>query len=242
MTKSRFALWFSLVALVAPLQAVSQSATQASASSDVPHPDMLVVPTCPVGGSKEFTKNLQIIYFPGQSNAITNPQSLTLRLVFNGRSWRANDRTVGFERREDGGWRASVPLAFQWVYAIWYVRDDLSGHRDDNHGHYWDAAFCDDNGKKLSEAIRYQAEGYAGSIFSDDIKRTADYDRAISIVEGSEVAHTGFSYMTTGSTSSGDKTSNSERPRTGQGNRERIDTACGWCGLPATNDYVPNCV
>jgi tetratricopeptide (TPR) repeat protein len=90
------------------------------------------------------------------------------------------------KRREDGSWRASVPLAFQWVYAIWYVRDDLSGQRDDNHGHYWDAVFCDDNGKKLSEGIRYQAEGYAGSIFSDDIKRTADYDRAISIAEGSE--------------------------------------------------------
>jgi thiol-disulfide isomerase/thioredoxin len=79
-----------------------------------------------------------------------------------------------------------VPLAFQWVYAIWQVRDDLSGQRDDNHGHYWDAVFCDDNRKKLSEGIRYQAEGYAGSILSDDIKRTAEYDRAISIVEGSE--------------------------------------------------------
>jgi hypothetical protein len=186
MTKSRFALSLSLVALVVPPHAVSHSATQTSARSDVPHSDMLVVPTCPVGGSKKFTKNLQIIYFPGQGNAITNPQSLTLRLVFNGRSWRDNDRTIGFERREYGSWRAGVPLASQWVYAIWYVRDGLSGLRDDNHGHYWDAVFCDDNGKKLSEGIRYQAEGYAGSIFSDDIKRTADYDRAISIAEGSE--------------------------------------------------------
>jgi tetratricopeptide (TPR) repeat protein len=186
MTKSRFALWLSVVALVVTPRSVSHSATQTSATSDVPHSDMLVVPTCPVSGSKEFANNLQIIYFPGQGNAITNPQSLTLRLVFNGRSWRDNDRTIGFERREDGSWRASVPLAFQWVYAIWYVRDDLSGQRDDNHGHYWDAVFCDDNGKKLSEGTRYKAEGYAGSIFSDDIKRTADYDRAISIVEGSE--------------------------------------------------------
>jgi hypothetical protein len=46
--------------------------------------------------------------------------------------------------------------------------------------------FCDDNGKKLSQGIRYQAEGYAGSIFSNDIKRAADYDRAISTIEESE--------------------------------------------------------
>jgi serine/threonine protein kinase len=29
-------------------------------------------------------------------------------------------------------------------------------------------------------------QGYAGSIFGDDIKRTTDYNRAISITEGSE--------------------------------------------------------
>jgi len=139
-----------------------------------------------VGGGQQFTKNLQIVYLSANLGAIKNPQSLTLRLVFNGRSWRDNDRTAPFQRRDDGSWQASVPLASQWVYAIWYVRDELTGQRDDNRGRYWEVVFCDDNGKKLSQGIRYQAEGYAGSIFSDDIKRTADYDRAISIVEGSE--------------------------------------------------------
>jgi hypothetical protein len=92
---------------------------------------MLTVPACPVGGSEQFTKNLQINYLPGDSGAIQNPQSLTLRLVFNGRSWRDNDQTVVFQRRDDGSWQASVPLSFQWVYAIWYVRDEASGERDD---------------------------------------------------------------------------------------------------------------
>jgi thiol-disulfide isomerase/thioredoxin/tetratricopeptide (TPR) repeat protein len=192
MTKSRFALCFFLVALAAPLQAVSQSATQASASSDVPHPDMLVVPACPVGGSQQFTKNLQIVYLPANPGAIKNPQSLTLRLVFNGSSWRDHDRTAPFQRKDDGSWQASVPLAFQWVYAIWYVRDELTGQRDDNRGRYWDVVFCDDKGKKLSQGIRYQAEGYAGSIFSDDIKRATDYDRAISAIEQSEAGPHGI--------------------------------------------------
>jgi hypothetical protein len=102
---------------------------------------------------------LQVIYFPGQSNAITNAKSLTLRLVFNGHSWRDNERTVGFEHREDGSWRASVPLAFQWVYAIWYARDEVTGQRDDNHGHYWDAVFCDDNGEKAERRDSLSSRG-----------------------------------------------------------------------------------
>ncbi len=192
MTKSGFALSLSISIVLLSLPALLQDADRTSAASDPSHSEMRIVPACPVGGSEQFTKNLQIIYFPDEGGAIRNPQSLTLRLVFNGRSWRDNDRTVGFQRRDDGSWQASVPLAFQWVYAIWYVRDEAGGQRDDNDGRYWDLVFCDTNGKKLSEGIRYQAGGHAGSIFSDDIKRATDYDQAISIIEQSEAGAHGM--------------------------------------------------
>jgi hypothetical protein len=186
MSKFMFALGFCMALLLYALHAVSQSAPQGGAGSDVSRPYMVVVPACPVGHTQEYTKELEIDYFPSREGAaITNPQSLTLRLVFNGRSWRDNDRTVTFSRKDGASWRATIPLALQWVYAIWYVRDDATSQRDDNHGQYWDVVFCGENGKKLSDGIRYQAEGYAGSIFSEDIKRTADYQRAISTLEGS---------------------------------------------------------
>jgi thiol-disulfide isomerase/thioredoxin len=178
-----------------PAQLFAEGANHTTGSSDASHSQMLTVPACPVGGSQQFTKNLQITYFADQGGAIKNPQSLTLRLVFNGRSWRDNERTVAFQHGSDGSWQANVPLAFQWVYAIWYVRDEASGQRDDNDGRYWDLVFCDANGKNLSDGIRYQSEGYAGSIFSDDIKRATDYDRAIAIIEQSEAgAHGSLLY------------------------------------------------
>jgi hypothetical protein len=192
MTKSRFASCLSIFIFLLSLPALSQNADLTSAASDPSHSEVRVVPACPVGGSQQFTKNLQIIYFPDQGGAIQNSQSLTLRLVFNGRSWSDNDRSVDFRHTDDGSWRVSVPLSSQWVYAIWYVRDEASGQRDDNHGRYWDSVFCNGNGKKLAEGIRYQAEGYAGSIFSDDIKRATDYDRAISIIEQSEAGTHGI--------------------------------------------------
>ena len=187
-----FTAALALLLLAIPAQLFAKGANHTTGASDTSHSEMLVVPACPVGGSQQFTNNLQIVYLPANLGAIKNPQSLTLRLVFNGRSWRDNDRTAAFQRRDDGSWQASVPLAFQWVYAIWYVRDEVSGQRDDNDGHYWDAVFCDANGKKLSEGTRYQAEGYAGSIFSDDIKRATDYDRAISTIEQSEAGAHGI--------------------------------------------------
>jgi thiol-disulfide isomerase/thioredoxin len=192
MTKSRFALWLSIFIVLLSLPALSQDAHRTNAASDSSPSEMLVVPACPVGGSQQLTKNLQIVYLPANLGAIKNPQSLTLRLVFNGRSWRDNDRTIPFQRKDDGSWQASVPLSFQWVYAIWYVRDEVSGQRDDNDGRYWDSVFCDIKGKKLGEGIRYQAQGYAGSIFSDDIKRATDYDRAIAVIEQSEAGARGI--------------------------------------------------
>lgn len=182
----------ALLLLAIPAQLFASGARHTTGASDTSHSEMLTLPNCPVGGSQQFTKNLPFTYVPGKDGAIQDPQSLSLRLVFNGRSWRNNDRTVAFQRRHDGGWQASVPLSFQWVYAIWYVRDEVSGQRDDNHGRYWDSVFCDVNGKNLGEGIRYQAKGYAGSIFSDDIKRATDYDRAISIIEQSETGAHGI--------------------------------------------------
>lgn len=119
MTKSGLALSLSVSIVLLSLPALSQGADRKSAASHASQSEMLTVPTCPAGGSQQFTRNLQIIYVPGEGGAIQNPQSLTLRLVFNGRSWRDNDRTVAFQRRDDRSWQASVPLSFQWVYAIW---------------------------------------------------------------------------------------------------------------------------
>jgi hypothetical protein len=192
MTKSRLALWLSIFIALLSLPALSQDAHRITAASDSSSSEMLVVPACPVGGSQQFTKNLQIAYLPANLGALKNAQSLTLRPVCNGRSWRDNDRTVPLRRRDDGSWQASVPLASQWVYAIWYVRDEVTGQWDDDQGRYWDAVFCDDNGKRLTQGIGYQAEGYAGAIFSDDIKRATDYDRAISAIEQSEAGAQGI--------------------------------------------------
>lgn len=157
---------------------------QTKAASIISSP-VVVAPACPIiSVASAQTKTLSISYYPSNAKAvIKNPGSLTLRLVFNGPSWRDNDRSLPFQHQKDGSWLAAVPLSPSLDYAIWYVRDDNTGKRDDNNGQYWDLVFCDANGKQLTEGVRDQAEGYAGSIFSDDIKRAADYDRAIYVIE-----------------------------------------------------------
>ena len=50
-----------------PAQLFAEAAKHASRSSDPSHSQMLTVPACPVGGSEQFTKNLQINYLPGKA-------------------------------------------------------------------------------------------------------------------------------------------------------------------------------
>jgi thiol-disulfide isomerase/thioredoxin len=165
-------------------QADAQADSKAIPGSEASEPAMVVIAACPiVSGPGKNTKELEIDYYPSRpAAAIKDPRSLTLRLAFDNPYTRDKDRTVAFERQKNGGWKAIVPLAWQ-NYAIWYVRDDSIGQRDDNNGQYWDLVFCDETGKKLSEGIRHQAEGYAGAIFSDDLKRPTDYEHAIAILE-----------------------------------------------------------
>ena len=150
-----------------------------------------ILPECPVVDSSvaspgNVTKAVRIDYYPSSSGAsMKNPTQLTLRLAFNGADWRNNNRTLPFQKQGDGSWRVIVPINTSWSYAVWYVRDDTNGQRDDNHGQYWDFSLCGVDGKKRPDAVRYQARSYLGSILADDIRRTVDYDRAISIIEAS---------------------------------------------------------
>lgn len=165
-------------------QADAQSASKSTPSSEASESPMAVVPACPVVSDPgKSTNALEIDYFPSRPEAaIKDPHSLTLRLVFDSPLTRDKDRTMAFERQEDGSWKALVSLVRQ-SYAIWYVSDDSTGQRDNNHGQYWDLVFCDGDGRKLNEGFRYQAEGYAGAIFSDDVKRPTDLGHAIAILD-----------------------------------------------------------
>lgn len=167
---------------------VSLSQTTAPSSEAAP---IITVPSCPLEGFSQSrgvrsTSELRVGYYPSNPNAsIKNPTALTLRLAFNGGKSPDNDRTISFQKMNDGSWQAFVALRTAVVYAIWYVRDDTTGTRDDNHGKYWDLAFCGPNGKKRADAIRYQVRTYSGSALADDIKRSADYEHAISVIETS---------------------------------------------------------
>lgn len=172
----------TVFALTCRLECIAQPRPQTALSSEKPAPALIVAPACPDPSDPQ----LEISYFPSSGEAtIKNAQSLTLRLVFNNGFTPAGNRTIAFQSQQSGVWKAVVPLVppGQANYAIWYVRDDSTGQRDDNHGHYWDLVFCDAGGKKLTSGVRNQAIGYQGTIFSDDIKRPPDYDRAIAILE-----------------------------------------------------------
>jgi thiol-disulfide isomerase/thioredoxin len=175
-------IWAASV-LSLPPQARAQALLKLALDVKVSEPAMVAVPACPIVDAGKSTKELQIDYFPSRPGAaIRDPHSLTLRLVFNTPNTLHSDRTISFNRQKDGSWRAIVPLLPRHNYAIWYVRDSSTGQRDDNNGRYWDLVFCDQAGKKLNDGIHAQAEGYAGAIFSDDLKRSADYQRALSIL------------------------------------------------------------
>jgi len=178
-----------------PSQADALADSKAIPGSEASEPAIVVIPACPIvsGPGKQ---DLEIDYYPSRSGAaIKDPHSLTLRLMFDNPDTEDNDRTVAFERQNNGSWRAIVPLAWH-KYAIWYVRDDGTGQRDDNNGQYWDLVFCDGTGKRLNEGIRDQAAGYAGALFSDDLKRPTDYERAIAILEANiDIADDGSSRL-----------------------------------------------
>ncbi|HKF21873.1 MAG TPA: redoxin domain-containing protein [Candidatus Angelobacter sp.] len=162
----------------------AQQARQALPNSETSGPILTAVPACPISASARPNQMLQINYFPSRPGAlIPHPRGLSLRLVFDGPFFRDNQRTVPFDRQSDGSWKATVPLEQQWhIYAIWYVRDE-DGKRDDNHGQYWDLVFCDADGKRNKDGVRSQVQGYMGAIFANDLKRTADYDTTIRILE-----------------------------------------------------------
>jgi thiol-disulfide isomerase/thioredoxin len=192
MTKSRLHLGSFAVVLFCLMQPMSLAAL---GNSTEPSSQSYLVfsPPCPVGQFQQFTRQMAVEYFPDRSGAaIKNPQSLTLRIAFNGPNWPNNTRTIAFQRGAGDVWKATVPLTQMWDYAIWYVRDDLTKQRDDNHGQYWDVVFCDPAGKPLNFGIADRAQGYSGSIFSDDIKRKADYNRAISVIEKSGQGFSGL--------------------------------------------------
>ena len=178
-----------------PSQADAQADSKAFPGSEASEPAMVVIPACPIvsGPGKQ---ELEIDYYPSRPGAaIKDPRLLTLRLVFDNPYTTDNDRTVAFERQNNGSWRAIVPLRWQ-KYAIWYVRDDSTGQRDDNNGQYWDLVFCDGSGKRLNEGIRDQAAGYAGATFSDDLKRPTDDERAIAILAANiDIADDGSSRL-----------------------------------------------
>lgn len=150
---------------------------------------IVTVPECPIEGylwtaDVMPSRELRISYYPSSPEAsIKRPTSPILRLTFNDGESPDDDRTIPFQKINDRTWQAVVPLTTTAIYAIWYVRDDATGVRDDNHGKYWDLAFCGQDGRKMADAVRYQVRTYAGSIVADDIKRGADYIRAISLIE-----------------------------------------------------------
>jgi thiol-disulfide isomerase/thioredoxin len=189
MRKAFFSLILGLSmaqALVVDSRADAQSTSKAAANSEGSKPVLTVVPNCPIQSVPEkSTKTMEIEYFPSRpGGAIRDPHSLTLRLAFDSPYTPDKDRTIAFERQNDGRWKATVPV-MQRFYAIWYVRDETTGQRDDNHGQYWDLVFCAGDGRKLDHGVLLQAQGYAGAIFSADIKRPTDYERAIEVLESS---------------------------------------------------------
>ena len=155
---------------------------------------VLVDPVCPVSSlyARPFpnaTKEMRVLYFPAAKEAkLKNPESLTLNVGFNmpsraDRPIIPDTRKIPFRRSGDY-WEAIVPLEKQHTaYAIFAVQDDKSGNVDDNNGQLWDVVFCDPVGKKDTNGVLHQAQSYTDASWSPTLRRTKDYNKAISILE-----------------------------------------------------------
>jgi tetratricopeptide (TPR) repeat protein len=163
-------------------------------SEPAPRWTLLIDPVCPVSSfySRPFpnaTKDLRVLYFPSAKEAkLKNPESLSLNVGFN--SPRLPDHPISAESavipftRKENYWEAVVSLEKRrMVYAILAVQDDKSDAVDDNNGEFWDVVFCDPIGQKDANAVRHQAQSYAGGTWSPKLGRKTDYNKAVAILE-----------------------------------------------------------
>ncbi len=148
----------------------------------------LTDPACPVTGYQApapATKEIRVLYFPmGLGATIKKPKLPVLHLVFDNGFGQDDNQTLPFIGREDGVWLATVALRDRFPrYAIYWVEDRESKQMDTNEGKYFEVPFCDPEGRREEQGVRYEAESYTGQLESHGIERAADYAKAIEILE-----------------------------------------------------------
>jgi hypothetical protein len=148
----------------------------------------LTDPACPVTGytaPAPVTKEIRVLYFPmGQGATIKEPKSPILRLVFDSGFVPDDEQNLLFTRREDGVWVATIPLKDRYSqYAIYWIEDRETKQVDTNDGEYFDISFCDIQGRRNEQSVRYEAASYTGELEAHGIERPADYAKAIEILE-----------------------------------------------------------
>lgn len=150
-------------------------------------PVLRIEPACPITGTQDTATNeLQLTYFP-QSPAATlkAPQRLMLDVGINGRYFRNNTRTASFVPKADGSWQATLTRGEKefWLYLIFQVKDAATDRVDDNGGRYWDVVFGYAKGGRHFQGVLAQARTYTGFRFDNGVGRTADYGKAVAVLE-----------------------------------------------------------
>lgn len=148
----------------------------------------LTDPACPVTGytaPAPVTKEIRVLYYPmGQGAAIKKPKSLALHLVFDNGYGPDNEQTLPFTKRDDGVWVATLALGGRFPkYAIYWIEDREGQQIDTNDGKYFEVPFCDVQGHRHEWSVRYEAESYTGQLEAHGIERTADYSKAIEVLD-----------------------------------------------------------
>jgi thiol-disulfide isomerase/thioredoxin len=148
----------------------------------------LTDPACPVVGYQDpvpSPKELHVLYFPmGKDASIKDPKSLVLHLVFDNGFNKDDNLTLPFTRRADGVWLATVPLRGTFHhYAIYRIENRQSQQVDANDGKDFEVPFCDVEGHRDEQSVRFEAESYTGKLEAYGVDRPTDYAKAIEVLE-----------------------------------------------------------
>ena len=147
-----------------------------------------LLPRPPVRAGETATTPVTVTYDPSAPGArITAPASLSVELGFN---WGGNSRTLPMAHQDNGTWRATIPVARDWNFVLFYVRDERQ-RVDDHAGQYWEVLACDTDGWPTLNAVQDQAGSFAGRQLREGILREIDYRRAIALLEEDRTRHPG---------------------------------------------------
>jgi len=179
------------IAFILSVVANALSLAGQKAKDDRPEPFYYVAltdPACPVAAytaPAPVTKEIRVLYYPmGEGATIKEPKSPVVHMVFNAGFGHDDEQTSPFTRRDDGVWLATVSLKDRFPqYAVYWIEDRQTKWVDTNDGKYFDIPFCDLQGRRSEQSVRFEAESYTGQLERNGIERAADYAKAIEVLE-----------------------------------------------------------